>query len=247
MRWAIKIDYGLIWAYILNMPTSIYPLCFNTNLFDSEIRGRETSDGIYLAQGRFRAFMGQDDESVVVLELSCGDRTGYAHINGVHSDDDAILYAPNWMCQLLRCHGGEEIELRQCNPSMGTKITIQPHTSEYTRLDDPVSALRDAFEHYTCLVSGIDIPLVVAGSTLIVSIVDTGRVGPVCIRGIDLEVEIQTPLDAPVVEDATGGVGAAPAVDFDQMLPASAIDFSQMIPTPAPVDNRFPGVGRRLG
>jgi len=241
------------------MPTTIYPLCFNENLFDTEINGHETSDGIYLAQGRFRAFMGQDDESVVVLELTCGDRTVYAHISGVHSDDDSILYAPNWMCQLLRCEGGEEIELRQCNPSMGTKITIQPHSSEYAGLTDPVSALRDAFEHYTCLVSGIDIPLTVAGSRLIVSIVDTGRVGPVCIRGIDLEVEIQAPLDTPVAgtEDssmvpvnceATSNtlVNNAP-VDFNQILPSSFMDFTQMLPNSAPVDKRFPGVGRRLG
>jgi hypothetical protein len=237
------------------MPTTIYSLCFNTNLFDTEISGGETSDGIYLAMGRFRAFMGMDDDSVVVLELTCGDRTVYAHIKGVHSDDDAIIYAPNWMCQVLRCTGGEEIELRQCNPSMGTKITIQPHTSEYAGLEDPVSALRDAFEHYTCLVSGIDIPLTVAGSRLIVSIVDTGREGPVCIRGIDLEVEITSPLDSASEEIAADAaintnthVNNHVAVDFDQMLPAAAIDFSQMISPPAAAaDKRFPGVGRRLG
>jgi len=229
------------------MPTTIYPLCFNENLFDTEIAGGETSDGIYLAQGRFRAFMGQEDESVVVLELKCGDRTVYAHIRGVHSDDDTMIYAPTWMCQLLRCDGGEDIELRQSNPSMGTKITIQPHTSEYAALEDPVSALRDGFEHYTCLVSGIDIPLTVAGSRLIVSIVDTGRVGPVCIRGIDLEVEIQTPLDAPMNMATEPTATEAAAVNFDQMLSDSLMDFSQMLPAPTDVDKRFPGVGRRLG
>ena len=246
------------------MPTTIYPLCFNEHIFDTEISSRETADGIYLSIQRFSQFMNVDDETVVVLELKCGDRTVYAHICGSHSDDDATVYAPSWMCQILRCEGGEEIEMRQCAPSMGLKITIQPHTSEYATLDDPVSALRNAFENYACLVSGIDIPLNVAGSRLIVSIVDTGFEGPICIRGVELEVEIQTPLDSEseselnemvsqpvnfsqmISEPVNFSQMISEPVNFSQMI-SEPVDFSQMISAPVPVDKRFPGVGRRLG
>jgi hypothetical protein len=231
--------------------TTIYPLCFNTHIFESEIGSRETSDGIYLSIGRFGAFMHDDDDTVVVLQLTCGDRTIYAHICGSHSDDESIIYAPSWMCGLLRCTGGEMIELKQCNPSLGTKITIQPHTSGYATLDDPVAALRDAFENYTSIMSGIDIPLTVGGANLIVSIVDTGTVGPVCIRGVELEVEIQTPLDAPEpAAPAASASAAAAAATFEPisaqtpMLPDS---FNSLLGPSAVVDTRFPGVGRRLG
>jgi len=232
------------------MPTTIYPLCFNEHIFESEIESRETSDGVYLSIGRFGAFMRDDDDTVVVLQLTCGDRTIYAHICGSHGDDEGIIYAPSWMCALLRCTGGEEIELKQCNPSLGTKITIQPHTSGYATLEDPVAALRDAFENYTCLMSGIDIPLTVGGANLIVSIVDTGMEGPVCIRGVELEVEIQTPLDAPEPPafEPAAPAPEPPAVEpvalNEQMLPGS---FNSLWVPAAPVDKRFPGVGRRLG
>ena len=79
------------------------------------------------------------------------------------------------------------------------------------------------------------------------SIVDTGTVGPVCIRGVELEVEIQTPLDAPeplAPEPELVPPPTSEPVAQEQMLPES---FNALwAPAPA-VDTRFPGVGRRLG
>jgi hypothetical protein len=104
-----------------------------------------------------------------------------------------------------------------------------------------------------------------------VSIIDTHNTGPICIRGLELEVEIEKPLDSLIDDDVetvvlpeskraryTEGDAANTIVDATPvfatstptknddfggaMLPASMFDS---ISKPSS-DNRFPGRGRRL-
>jgi len=213
--------------------------------------------------------MDTDDEQLVIIEISNGTRSVCAHICGVHESDDAI-FAPFWMCELLGYGSGEiTVELTHVYPSIGNRIRIQPYTSEYAKLDDPVSALRNGFEKYACLSSGLDIPLLINGDRLIVSIIDTHNTGPICIRGLELEVEIEKPLDSLIEEEEsvvlpepkraryTEGVAntivdasmpptLAPVADDDfgdSMFPAAMLPASV---TPSSNTNRFPGRGRRL-
>ena len=204
------------------MPSTLYPLCFYDSLFERDLDKFECSDGIYVSQAKFSSFM-EDNDELVVLGLECNGLRSYAHIRGVHGGESDMVFAPNWMCSRLACEGGESIEVERFKPSIGLRIKIQPFTSGYASLPDPVGALRDAFENYTTLISGYEIPLFIDGQRLIVNILDTQIEGPICIRGQEIEVEIERPLDQPepVVE---------PVVE----------------PVPVVEDKRFPGRGRRL-
>jgi len=239
-----------------------YPLCFHNTLLESEIDLRECSDGIYLSNDRFRYFNRDDSEELVIIKITRGDRSSYANIIGVHSEDRNMVFMPAWMCAYLGADCGDDVSLsRLADYRIGMNIRIQPHTSGYATLDDPSSALRDGFENYTVLQSGIDIPLHVGGSQLIVSIIDTHNEGPVCIRGVELSVEIDRPLDSPPEEeeavvpetkrarhhDTTGFIGNSIVPNLVQEQEQSTEDFDSMFPTAPVEENRIPGKGRVLG
>jgi hypothetical protein len=219
--------------------------------------------------------MNTDDEQLVIIEMTSGTRSVCAHICGVHESDDAV-FAPFWMCELLGQGAGETtVELGQVHTSIGNRIRIQPYTSEYAKLDDPVSALRNGFENYACLSSGLDIPLLINGDKLIVSIIDTRHTGPICIRGLELEVEIEAPLDSLIEEDsvaipeskrarytddgvtnsivdafaatAATATAATAAAIADEPFGDSMFPASMLPSATEPAkQNRFPGRGRRL-
>jgi len=233
-----------------------YPLCFHNTLLESEIDLRECSDGIYLSNDRFRYFNRNDSEELVIIKITKGGRSTYANIIGVHSEDRNNVFMPSWMCSYLGVDCGDEVSMSKLDDyRIGMNIRIQPHTSDYAKLDDPASALRDAFENYTVLQSGVDIPLQVAGSLLIVSIIDTHNTGPVCIRGVELSVEIDLPLDSPPEEVSVPETKRARYHDTDSFTGNSIEfigqeqpeNFDSMFPTSPVEDKRFPGKGYVLG
>jgi len=218
---------------ISDVQLNAWPLCFHSTLLESEIGQRECSDGIYVSSHYFRHFNRTDSDEIVILKLTNDGVSAYATISGVHSEDNDSILMPSWLCQFLEVECGNSVLVEIFTESrMGLKIRIQAHTSEYTTLDDPVAAIRDAFEHYTTLVSGMTIPLYVNGSNLLVNIIDTFNMNPICIRGSELAVEIDRPLDMP--EEPIASMAPLPSVDFDE-LPM------------VPVTNRFPGTGYTLG
>ena len=176
------------------------PHCFQSALLSTDSEKAESSDGIYLSNDYFRIFNGADSDEMVIISITNprNNNTAYAHIIGTHSEDRNAVFMPPWMFQILRLDCSDPVSLtpyRDCK--IGLNIRIQPHESFYATLPDPVAALRDAFESYTVLQSGTQISLLVAGRQLSVSIVDTNSTGPICIRGMELEVTIDTPLDQP--------------------------------------------------
>jgi hypothetical protein len=230
-----------------------YPLCFHNTLLESEIDRRERSDGIYLSNDRFRYFNNTDSDELVIIKITKGNRSTYANIIGVHSEGRNMVFMPMWMCTYLNADCGDNVTVsRYSDYRIGMNIRIQPHTSAYATLEDPAAALRDAFESYTILQSGMDIPLHVAGELLVVSIVDTHNVGPICIRGVELAVEIDRPLDMPPEEEKH--VNKRPRIDEASSNPIvesfNDADFDSFLPliseTPK-TDNRFPGKGNVLG
>ena len=213
----------------------LYPLCFNDSLTETQIEAYECSDGIYLSNSRFRLFMNDaDDDALIILALKKDSKSVYSYIRGTHNGLDEAVYCPSWMCQILGTDDGSTVELERVHPNLGASITIKPHTSQYSLLEDPVSELRNAFENYACLTFGVDIPLMVAGELLFVSIIETGSENPICIRGVELEVKIETPLDKEE-EEAHTSITTSKDTDYAEML----------IPPPV-IDNRFPGRGYRL-
>jgi len=219
-----------------------YPLCFHNTILESELDVQECSDGIYLSADLFRHFNRVDSDELVIIKLSKGPVSAYAHIVGTHTDARTSVYMPPWMCQFLNADCGDPVQLEQYKDCrIGLNIRIQPHESFYATLDDPTAALRDAFEHYTVIQTGMEIPLLVNGRKLVVSIIDTDSMGPICIRGMELAVNIDTPLDyvEPEVPAANAFEEQKP-VDFNSMLPDSLVKHLSE-------DKRFPGVGRVLG
>ena len=236
----------------------LYPLLFNEALTDDVINSGECGDGIYVSESRFRLFMGggAEEETLIVIAVKCGERSVNTFIKGTHTEAPECVFAPSWICNILGCNGGETVELGRAYPGISSKITIKPHTSGYSLLEDPVSELRNAFENYSCLSAGLDIPLNVAGETLVVSIIDVGAVGPICIRGVELEVEIQTPLDKEREELEAAALAEEMAEKEElrriEEMAASAESHNRFIQEEAArkakeLDaKRFPGVGRRL-
>ena len=164
-----------------------------------------------------------------------------------------MVFMPAWMCQYLGADCGDSVSMsRYSDYRMGMNIRIQPHTSAYATLEDPVAALRDAFESYTVLQSGVDIPLNVAGELLTVSIIDTHNVGPICIRGVELSVEIDRPLDMPPEEEEEEQIHKRPRLDggstnaIVETFTDDDFDLPPISDTPK-TDNRFPGKGNVLG
>lgn len=230
-----------------------YPLCFHSTLLENELIQRECSDGIYVSSRYFRHFNRTDSDELVILKLSYGEQTTYATISGVHTEGSEMVMLPTWMCQQLGCDCGDAVSFELfTNTHTGLNIRIQPHTSGYATLDDPVSALSMAFEHYTVLVTGMTIPLLVNGSNLIVNIIDTHSNKPICIRGVELAVEIDTPLDMPVEEEEP--MPKRSRIDDYQPNLINAIedthddeDDFNVLPAVVQEDKRFPGKGYTLG
>lgn len=182
---------------------TLYPLCFHKELSEEQAFIQECGDGIYVSSDRFRTFMDSDDSECVILLIKRGDKSITTHIVGTHSDTNEVVYAPLWICEFLGITGGEVVELQRVFPLVGNTITIKPHTSNYTLLEDPATELRNAFERYSCINSGIDIPLLVNGEVLTVSVIDNEYGEPVSIRGVELSLEIATPLDKEAEVEAT--------------------------------------------
>jgi hypothetical protein len=220
------------------MTNTVWPLFFNDELLDSEIAKAEAGNGIYISKSGFARFMGDHTDEFVALELGFGDKIAVCHIIGTHNGDDTAIYTPGWMCNSIGCSGGEDVLIRRIYPSIGTKIIINPQNTTYTEADDPVEALRNGFENYSCLISGIEIPLLVNGKIINVAILDTGVTGPICIRGVELSVEIAAEPDSTNIIEQP---------DCPVYIPQEPIDFSSMLPPTPVIDNRFPGTGRVLG
>jgi hypothetical protein len=207
------------------MQYTVYPTCYHETLSDLELERRECSDGIYVSVEQFGALMADSDE-MIVYRLRHGEREAYVHISGTHQGERYVVMAPPWVCGLLGC-GDELVTVERAYPGIGSRIKIRPHSTEYTQADDPVEALQRAFEAYSCIAPGMELPLMVNGRQLVVDVLETNGGGPICIRGVELEVEIQGEVVAAEPE--------AEAANFDEPMFA------------APVHNpRFPGVGRRL-
>jgi hypothetical protein len=139
--------------------------------------------------------------------------------------------------------------MERAYPTLGRKIKIKPHSTEYTEAEDPVAVLQHAFEAYSCIMPGVDLPLMVDGRQIVVSILETNG-GAICIRGVELEVEIE---GEETEEESSADLEAAIAASIKPTNEVVESSFASMLP-PAQAaafvtddDPRFPGRGYRLG
>lgn len=182
------------------MTYQIKSLLFFDSLTDDDIQRHNCSDRIWLPRTDFERHMGrQEAGSLLVLKLINGvEQTVVGTPFGYHNDGPNQIYVPQWMLEVLE-YDTDTIRIEPCTPSLCSRIRIVPFTSEYLTAEDPQIYFRDGFEAYTCIQRGQVLPLFCNGMPVSVSVADTipNTDEPLCIRDVELELELERPLDRP--------------------------------------------------
>ena len=180
---------------------NVDPILFLEHLTDEEIAKHECSDRIWLPRGQFDYWLRQMEPGVLnVLRLT--NAVGQTVVGSPyamhHNETHATIYIPEWM--LARLNGDyNSISVERVSPNLCTKLTIQPYTSEHLQSDDPLEALRDAFECYSCIQSDVSIPLWIHSLNtqvrIDISATEPSVHEPLCIRNGTIDLELLRPLD----------------------------------------------------
>lgn len=184
----------------------IQPLVFLEQLTDEQIREHEGSDRLWVSRREFERLLTESEPGVTTI-LRLINQVGQSVVGAVysiHQNEDAdTIYAPQWMCSLLELE--DTISMERCEPSLCSRIVLQPHTSEHVSADEPLELLNHAFERYTCITSGTTIPLWLDSLSQSVQATVVGMLpetsATLCIRGSELELELLRPLDMPEEEE----------------------------------------------
>lgn len=178
----------------------IFPIIYMGTLTDEELVEHECSDRIWLHTSDFEKTMGESEPGLLQLFQLTNrvDQSIVGSVHGIHSGEPDTVYVPNWMFQCLDLD--DNVELTPFQPSLCTRITIQPHTSDHLHADDPQELLRDAFERYACITMGATIPLWIGlplPFTVTITDVNPNTNNTLCIRNCEIELELLRPLDMP--------------------------------------------------
>lgn len=203
----------------------ILPLCYHPSLeLTSEL---EASNGFYIPSKYFDTLLGEGTAGELLLyELKTPLGTLVGTPIGPHSDDDTILYIPDWMWNQLYTEDGFCM-LERCYPSMASLIALEPHTSDLLKCKDPRSALSNALERYSCIQKGKSYPLQLEDLpdllwiTIPVTVPET--TDPLCIRGIELRIDMLPARDAPLPAPPSNSAAASAPVEATvEATPAAA-------------------------
>jgi hypothetical protein len=173
----------------------VLPLFYLENLTDEEIEEHECSDRIWLNKTEFELWLSEPGV-VSLLELKNSmDQKVVGAVYSIHnSEEQDVVYIPNWMYKQLELD--DIVEVSRFVPSLCSGLTLQPKTSDHLILEDPELMLRNAFENYSCLTTGQEIPLWI-GYTFYVTIAELKPTqGTLCIRNCELELDLLPPLDS---------------------------------------------------
>jgi hypothetical protein len=145
------------------------------------------------------------------------------------------------MCETLKIYCEDPIAIeRYKDANIGLSVRIYTYSKNYTKLDDPVSALRNAFESYMILKAGTTIQLLVGNEKMEVDILDTFSSEAICIRGVELTVIIDEP--------ETNDIMIPQQEQEQEQEQSEDLDFSGMFSAPLlSSPNKFPGTGYVLG
>jgi hypothetical protein len=182
------------------MTYQIKSLLFFDSLTDEDIQRHNCSDRIWLPRTDFERHMSrQEAGALLVLKLINGvEQSVVGTPFGYHHDGPNQIYVPQWMLETLE-YDAETIRIEPCTPSLCSRISIVPFTSEHLVAEDPQIYFRDGFEAYTCIQRGLILPLFCNGISVSVSVSDAipNTDEPLCIRDVELELELERPLDRP--------------------------------------------------
>ena len=211
----------------------IAPLFYLEHLTDDDIQAHMCSDRIWLPPAIFQEIASNMTEPgefhVIQLTNGVGQRVvGTPYQPHQNSNSDTV-YVPSWMYNQLE-DDTDNITYERIIPGLLTRMTILPYSSEHCEAEDPVTALRDAFEHYGCVTTGSTIPLLLPGGiqlTVDIHSTEPQSDRPLCIRSGTIELELLPPLDRP----ATPPVPEPEPVPVVEHIPAPVAPVA-----PVPID-----------
>jgi len=235
-------------------------------LSENQIDIYNASNSVIVSHTLFQNITEKDAKgNVAIIGLYYNNKKIYVDIIDSHDEESNFMYVPMWIYTYFNYQEDDLVNYMQVFPKTGNKIKIKPKGDFYAYLDDPVNALRNGFEKYSCLIENTTILLNVESIPLEVEILETYinseknmKNQPICIRGIELEVDIavqesvQETVPEPVpdtvpdtVPEPTNNIN-----DFSSMLPASMISESMfstsMFPETNQTSKKFPGKGYSL-
>jgi hypothetical protein len=211
---------------------TVLPFCFNAELaLTPEL---ECSNQFYIHFTHFEKMLEGDSAGELLLyEIKTSEGTIVGTPIGPHSEGNNYIFVPTWMWDALK--GSEEevmCMLERCRPSMASMIALEPHTSDMLKCKDPETALRNAFERYSCIRKGGTYPLQLEDLLIWVTIpaVTPDINEHLCIRNVELIVNMlparDAPLPLPPVAAPAAAAAAAPRSVSRFAYPAGFIPFS---------------------
>ena len=251
----------------------IVPFAFHTSLSEDAIKEFECSDKVYVHMETFSTILGSSNSGeLVILELKSKYDLGLpiaVTIGGFHSfEDKDCVYGPSWVVEHIGCLENSmsddktmcEVSFKRINPSLCSKITLQPFESKLSSYSDPESALRNGLEKYSCIYANSTIRVLMPDNyELKFSIYDCEPKKsdePLCLRDVEVLVNLLPAKDIIIPEskkiEACGGAGISnkitheteettPFYGYSKIDPKSKSKFAPKGYVP------FSGVGYTLG
>jgi len=216
----------------------------NSMLDDNVIDKYNSSNSVIISKNLFQEITNKDsDNTVNIIGLYYKGKKIYVDIIDTHIDDPNIMYVPEWIYKYLNYEEDELVNYMQVHPKVGNKVKIKPRGDFYAYLDDPISALRNGFERYSCLLKDTVILLNIDGIPLEVEIVETYiKNQPIYIRGVELEVDIEETIHS-IDENNENNI----IEPLDEIKPTIDDNFDSMLPyMPIQSENKFKGKGYSL-
>jgi len=216
----------------------------NSLLDDNVIDKYNSSNSVIISKNLFQEITNKDsDNTVNIIGLYYKGKKIYVDIIDTHIDDPNIMYVPEWIYKYLNYEEDELVNYMQVHPKVGNKVKIKPRGDFYAYLDDPISALRNGFERYSCLLKDTVILLNIDGIPLEVEIVETYiKNQPIYIRGVELEVDIEETIHS-IDENNENNI----IEPLDEIKPTIDDNFDSMLPyMPIQSENKFKGKGYSL-
>lgn len=181
---------------------TILPFCYNAEItLTPEL---ECSNQFFIHSTHFEKLLGDDSSGELLLyELKTSEGTIVGTPIGPHSEGNNYIFVPTWMWDALKGMEEEVVcMLERCRLSMASMIALEPHTSDLLKCKDPETALRNAFEQYSCIQKGGTYPLQLEDLPTLVWVtipaVNPDVKEPLCIRNVELIVNMLPARDAPL-------------------------------------------------
>jgi len=231
-------------------------LYLNPLLSEEEVENYNASNGIIISKPLFEELTNKEStDKVLIIGLYYKSKKIYVNIIDSHTDEPQLVYIPSWIYKYFEYEEDDLVNYMQVYPKVGDKIKIKPRGDFYAYLDDPISALRNGFENYSCLTKDIVILLNINGIPLEVEILETfinkinNKNQPIYIRGIELEVDIENyiPVQSEIMKNITEETKTNIETNIESNIESNIDDdFSSMLPTQIENTSKFPGKGNRL-